>query len=184
MKFSLHHNSQLNEAGGSGSGSGTVCFLAAQSNPRDLLVTRSSGFDSDRRLFRNRGGGEQSFLGGDRAAIGRMSCWEEVLEKGRRYSMTCTMEDDTNRLRLRCRGGTEFEGDEGQQRFRLHRGCATSPSLSLESAECVREGTGDRLREDVGVWQALAGDGGVIENTSLAWDLTARKAALSSGSRG
>ena len=68
-KASLHHDSQSNEGVGSGKGSETICFLGVQSKPRGFLTTGSWEFDSDRRLFRERGGGwrETTWVGvGDR----------------------------------------------------------------------------------------------------------------------
>ena len=59
MKASVHHDSQLNEGAGSGKGSETVCFLGTQSKPRGFLTACSSESDSDKRLFRERGGEEE-----------------------------------------------------------------------------------------------------------------------------
>ena len=60
-KASVHHDPQSNDGVGSGKGSETTCFLGAESEPRGLLTAGSSEFDSDRRLFRGRGGeGEDS----------------------------------------------------------------------------------------------------------------------------
>ena len=84
--------------------------------------------------------------------------------------MSRIIENVTNRpsLRRRDEAGRGSGEDTEQERFRLRGGCVTSSSLSLESAECVREGTGDRLREELGVWQAICGDCGVVENTNSA----------------
>ena len=61
-KASVHHDSQSKDGAGSGKGSETVCFLGAESNPRGFLTAGSSEFDSDKRLFRGRGGeGEKSW---------------------------------------------------------------------------------------------------------------------------
>lgn len=65
MKASVHHDSQSNGGVGNGKGSETVCFLGVQSDPRGFLTASSSEFDSDRRLFRKRGGeGEGSLAVG------------------------------------------------------------------------------------------------------------------------
>lgn len=58
-KASVHHDPQSNDGVGSGKGSETTCFLRAQSDPRGFLTAGSSEFDSDRRLFRRRGGEEE-----------------------------------------------------------------------------------------------------------------------------
>ena len=64
-KASIHHDSQSNNAVGSGEGSETVGFLGAQSKPRGLLTAGPSEFDSDKRLFRERGGeGEEASCAG------------------------------------------------------------------------------------------------------------------------
>ena len=55
-KASVHHDSQSNGDAGGGEGSEAVCFLGAQSKPRGFLTAGSSEFDSDKRLFRERGG--------------------------------------------------------------------------------------------------------------------------------
>ena len=60
-KASLHHDSQLNEDVSNGKGSETACFLGAKSKPRGFLTAGSSELDSDKRLFRERGGeGEEA----------------------------------------------------------------------------------------------------------------------------
>ena len=59
-KGSVHHDSQSNESVDGGRGSETACFLGAQSDPRGFLTAGSLEFDSDKRLFREGGGGEVS----------------------------------------------------------------------------------------------------------------------------
>ena len=59
-KASVHHDSQSNDGVGSGRGSETVCFLGAQSKHRGFLTVGSSESDSDKRLFRECGGGEET----------------------------------------------------------------------------------------------------------------------------
>lgn len=55
-KASVHHDSQSKDGTDSGDGSETACLLGAQSDPLGLLTAGTSEFDSDRRLFRERGG--------------------------------------------------------------------------------------------------------------------------------
>ena len=70
-KASLHHEPQSNDGVGNGKGSDTVCFFGAQSDPRGFLTADSSEFDSDRRLFRGRGGeGEESLTVGVVGKVG------------------------------------------------------------------------------------------------------------------
>ena len=59
-KASVHHDSQSNDGVESGKGSETVCFLGAQSKHRGFLTAGSSKLDSDKRLFRECGGGERT----------------------------------------------------------------------------------------------------------------------------
>ena len=67
-KGSVHHDSQSNESVDCGRGSETACFLGAQSDPRGFLTAGSPEFDSDKRLFREGGGGEVLLAAG---AVGR-----------------------------------------------------------------------------------------------------------------
>ena len=73
-KALVHHESQSNDCVGGGKGSETTCFLGAQSDPRGFFTAGSEGVDSDRRLFRDRGGeGEGSLLTG---VVNREGKWE------------------------------------------------------------------------------------------------------------
>ena len=73
-KASVHHESQSNDCAGKGKGSETTFFLGARSGPRGFFTEHSSTFDSDKRLFRGRGGGgEESTPTG---VVGREGKWE------------------------------------------------------------------------------------------------------------
>lgn len=151
-KASLHHDSQSNEGVGSGRGSETVCFLGAQSKPRGFLSVGSSEFDSDKRLFRERGreGDEMAWEG----VGGRESRWEDRSGEGalnctKRYLMSRRTGHGTHRRRLRRgdRTGWGSGGSSEQDRFRFREGLEASSSLSSESVECVSEGVADWLRD-------------------------------------
>lgn len=150
-KASIHHDSQSNDDVGSGKGSETVCFLGAQSEHRGFLTAGSTELDSDKRLFREGGGGEETSWD---EMCGGESEWEVFLGDGdlnntKCDSMRCRMRDATHGRRLRGRGGTEWgsDGTSEQDRFRFREGWEASPSLSSESIEYVSEGATDGLRE-------------------------------------
>ena len=166
-KASLHHDSQSNEGVGSGKGSEAICFLGAQSKLRGFLITGSSEFDSDKRLFREHGGGgEISWVG----VGGRESRWEvlsedDTLNIAKYYSMSPEMGSWTHKRRLRGRGeiGWEPDGSSEQDRFRFRECREASSSLSSESVECVSEGVADWLRNGGDGYEAMSevpGDGG------------------------
>lgn len=93
-KASVHHDSQSNDGADSGRGSETLCCLGAQFASRGFFTTGSSEFDSDRRLFRERGGGggESLFAGvahgkGERETLETRS--GDDLNDTERHSMHC-----------------------------------------------------------------------------------------------
>lgn len=96
-KGSVHHDSQSNESVDCGRGSETACFLGAQSDPRGFLTAGSPEFDSDKRLFREGGGGEVSSAAentgrkGEGRALGAGS-GGGVLRNKKRQSVPCEKE--------------------------------------------------------------------------------------------
>ena len=125
-KASLHHDSQSNEGAGSGKGSETVCFLGAQSKPRGFLTGGSSEFESDKRLFRERGGEGEVFCGGvgGRQSRREIRSGDGALNGAKRYLMPCKIGNGTHKRRLRDGDETGWgsDGSSGQDRFRFREG--------------------------------------------------------------
>lgn len=155
-KASVHHDSQSNDCVCSGKGSETVCFLGAQSDPRDFLTAGSSEPNSDKRLFSGRGReGEESSLA---QVVGREGEWElkevilgeAVLNSIRCHSMPCKMKERVTHSR-RLRGKGEIGWDSGrrseQDRFRFRESWESSWSPDPESVELARVGVADGLRD-------------------------------------
>ena len=124
-KASLHHDSQSNEGVGSGKGSETICFLGAQSKPRGFLTVGSSEFDSDKRLFRERGGEETPCEGvGDRESRWEVRSGDSALDSTKHYFVPCKTGNGTHERRLRSGDETRCgsDGSSEHDRFRFRKG--------------------------------------------------------------
>ena len=145
-KSSGHHDLESGRGVGRGKGAETARFLGAQSNSRDFLT------DSDRRLFRRRGGEGNDLIAGIAEGVyereelgvcsggGALEC-EKLLGA---YKVKNT----THKRRFRGGDGTKWgsDGDSRQERllFRVDR--EELSSLPSELVEWVSEGVGDGLR--------------------------------------
>lgn len=128
-KGSLHHDSQSNESVEGGRGSETACFLGAQSDPRGFLTAGSPEFDSNKRLFREGGGGGVSSAvetvgrEGEGGTLGASSGGGVLRNKNvSRY--LAEKRNSTYKRRLRDGGEIEWgsDGSSEQDRFRFREG--------------------------------------------------------------